>query len=95
MEKVKDQTIRMIFYPVVSNAFVSHNGERVSAGFRALGLPAPDFKTLSRKDALAAIAQFETRLASTNPAPGAASNVKELIAGFKDLRTNVIPDTWV
>jgi hypothetical protein len=95
LEKLKDQVIRTIFYPVVSKNFQQHHGARVAAGFQALGLPAPDFKTLSRKDALAAIAQFDAKLASTNPAPAAASNVKDLLAGLKDLRTNVIPDTWV
>ena len=95
MEKLKDQTIRMIFYPVVSKNFAQHHGARVADGFRALGLPAPDFKTLSRKDALAAIAEFENKLSSTSPVPAAAQNVKDLVAGFKDLRTNVIPDTWV
>jgi hypothetical protein len=95
MEKTRDQTIRMIFYPEVSKQFATHYGDRVSAGFRALGLPAPDFKTLSRKDALAAINQFQAKLASTNPPPAAASGIGDLMAGFKDLRNSVIPDTWV
>lgn len=95
LEKQRDQTIRLIFYPVVSTHFANHHGTRVSAGFQALGLQAPNFKTMSRPEALQAINEFQAKLASTNPAPAAATSVADLLAGFKDLRNSVIPDTWV
>lgn len=95
LESLRDQTIRLIFYPVVAGHFATQHGNRVSAGFQALGLQAPNFRTMSRPEALAAIAQFEQKLGSTSPVPAAARDIQQLMAGFKDLRNNVIPDTWV
>lgn len=95
LEGLRDQCIRLIFYPVVSKRFGEAHGDRVANGFRALNLPVPDFKTLSRPDALKAINDFEQALARTQPPPAAASGVASTLAGFKDLQRSVIPDTWV
>ncbi len=95
LEGVRDQTIRLLFFPVVSKRFAEAYALKLDKGFQALGMPKPDFKSLTRAQALAAITQFETRLAATTPVPDAAAQLAPTLAAFKALDRSVIPDTWV
>ena len=95
LEATRDQTIRLLFYPVVSKRFAETYGDKITAGYQSLGLAAPDFKTLSRKDALKAISDFQTAMAAKSPVPDAAAAISQKLSDFKDLKKSVIPDTWV
>ncbi len=95
LEGVRDQTIRLLFYPVVAGRFADANAAKVDAGFRALGLPVPNFKTMSRKEALTALDGFQAKLQATPNAPGAATQVAAMLQDFRNLKPNAIPDTWV
>jgi peptidoglycan hydrolase-like protein with peptidoglycan-binding domain len=98
MEQLRDATIRTIFYDAtVKGKFQAAYKDKINAGFAALGMtPAPDFGKLSRKDALAKVAEFEQKLAAKNPKPQAALTLKPLLTdGIRDLKQSVIPNTWV
>ncbi|MBL9039219.1 MAG: hypothetical protein JNG84_11935, partial [Archangium sp.] len=96
LEAVRDQTIRLLYYAPVSKRFGEVYGAKATQAFTALGLPAPDFKTLSRADALTAIKSFQDALAAAPPPPpAAASSFAGTLEQFKALDPKLIPDTWV
>ncbi|MHC4829097.1 MAG: peptidoglycan-binding domain-containing protein [Planctomycetota bacterium] len=97
LETQRDTTIRLIYFTAtIGGRFQDTHGTAVSAGYQALGLPAPDFSSLTRKQALTEIAGFETALASANPKPAAATEVLALLTdGLRDLSTEHVPNTWV
>jgi len=89
----KDQTIRLLFYPVVSQRFQETHGARVGEAFRQVGLQPPNFQTMTRAEGLAAIKQFEEKLQASPNAN--AQRQLQLLKDFAQLKPNVIPDTWV
>ncbi|MFO0601365.1 MAG: hypothetical protein U0228_39010 [Myxococcaceae bacterium] len=94
LELQRDQTIRLIFYGPVSSKFQDTYATKIDAGFKALGMTPPNFKTLGRAGALGAIAEFETKLAA-NPGNPAADQLAGILRDFKELKPSLIPDTWV
>lgn len=97
LESQRDQTIRLLFFTSnVAPKFQAANERQINAGYQALGLPAPNFSRLSRADALAQVASFEARLASTNPAPAAARALLPVLTdGLRDLKAQHVPETWI
>jgi len=96
LEAARDQVIRLNFYGMIREKFQQANGATIQAGFRAAGLEAPDFAKLSRKEALAAIADFERRVGGMNPKPQAAAMLLPLLTeGLRDLKPSRIPNTWI
>ncbi|MBL8918869.1 MAG: LysM peptidoglycan-binding domain-containing protein [Myxococcaceae bacterium] len=97
LEGRRDETIRLIYYSkTVAPKFAEHHAATIRDGFAAVGMPAPKFGELSRGDALAQIAQFEAKLASTNPKPAVADRLLPLLQnGLRDLKPNTIPDAWI
>lgn len=97
LEATRDRTIRLIYYSAtVAPKFQQCYGDQINEGFRAVGMTPPNFSTLSRKDALAQIAAFEQKLASTNPQPELARRLLPLLTeGLRDLNPSRIPDGWV
>jgi hypothetical protein len=96
IELQRDQTIRLIFHPVVATRFQEVHGAKIDAGFRAVGIePPPSFKNMTRAQALAAIAAFEQKLAASPNLPPAAATLAPMLRDFKELKPSLIPDTWV
>ncbi len=97
LEARRDRTIRLIYYSAtVGPKFHQCYADQISEGFTALGMTAPNFATLSRKDALAQIAAFEARLGQAQPAPELAARLLPLLTeGLRDLNPSRIPDGWV
>ncbi len=97
LEAARDQTIRLIFYDArIKGKFQQAHTAAIREGFAAVGLPAPDFSRLSRREALAKIAEFERALAERNPKPGAAQALLPLLTeGLRDLSPSRIPANWV
>lgn len=95
LEAQRDQTIRLIFHGPVSAKFQEVYGSKLSAGYEALGLPAPDFKSMNRAQALASIQQFEAKLAATPGAGDAATKLAPILRDFAELKSSLIPDNWV
>jgi hypothetical protein len=89
-----DQLLRIRYYDEgVRSEFQRRHGSTVRAGFAALGLRAPDFGSLSRRDALAAIASFEQSLEAAKPAPSTATAALAALRGLRDLDRRTIPET--
>jgi hypothetical protein len=97
LEALRDTTIRLLYYSkTVAPKFAEHHAATIRAGFEAVGMTPPDFKSLSRADALAQIAQFEQKLASTTPRPAAADRLLPLLTnGLRDLKPSHIPEAWI
>lgn len=97
LEARRDATIRLLYYSkTVAGNFQNAHGAQVKSGFEALGLTAPDFKALSRADALGQIAEFEAKLSAADPKPAAAQQLLPLLTeGLRDLRATRIPENWV
>ena len=91
----RDQTIRMLFYPVVSKRFGESYAVPLQNAFREVGMQPPDFTRLSRADALAQIQQFEAAYARNPDAGANARRMAPILADFKNLSPRVIPDTWI
>ncbi|MBL8950851.1 MAG: hypothetical protein JNK82_08750 [Myxococcaceae bacterium] len=94
----KDLTIRLIKYPKLAEKFESVHRAAIKAGYESLGLtvPKPGFEKMTRKEAVDAIAGFETALAAANPKPAAAKELSTLLTeGLRDLKRDRIPDGWI
>lgn len=96
LEKQRDHVIRLLFYQNVTKFFQTTYQADIQAGFGELGLPAPDFSKLSRKDGLAKIAEYDTKL---NATPTASSGAKALStrlhAALVDLSPSAVPPAWI
>ncbi len=95
LEQQRDQTIRLLFYGVVSRRFGEAYGGKIDAGYRAAGLTPPDFKTMTRGQALESIRGFEAKLATMQPPPAEAARLAPILKDFAELKASLIPDTWV
>jgi peptidoglycan hydrolase-like protein with peptidoglycan-binding domain len=93
LEDQRDQTIRLLFHGPVSRRFSETYATKIDAGYRAVGMTPPDFKTMSRGEALASIRDFEAKLAgNTSPA---ATSLAPILRDFAALKASLIPDTWI
>lgn len=88
LEARRDLTIRLIYYSVCAGKFADHYSNQLAAGYAEVGLSVPDFKSLSRAQALAAIAEFEA-------AGGSGTALDLLQRGLRDMDNDVIPTNWV
>jgi hypothetical protein len=97
LEARRDQTIRLIYYSkTVAPKFAEHHASAIREGFSAAGMTPPDFKTLSRADAMAQVKAFEEKLATMSPKPAAADRLLPLLTeGLRDLKPARIPEGWV
>lgn len=97
IEAQRDSTIRLLYFTRnVAPRFQEAHAPRIREGFSSLGLPVPDFATLSRADAMRAVEAFEAKANSTSPVPGAAAQLLPLLTeGLRDLRQSRIPDSWI
>lgn len=86
--------LRLRYYGPVRERFAATNRGAIADGFRALGLPAPDFAKLARKDALAAMATFDFALARHPNPPAAATTLAPTLRGFANLDPKTIPESW-
>jgi hypothetical protein len=67
-------------------------GTEIEAGYRAVGVAAPDYARLSRKDALAKIAEFSALTAGGDP--DAVTALELLETGLKSLHPALIREEW-
>lgn len=92
----RDVVIRLIYYKNVSTMFQATHKATIQAGFAELGLPAPDFAKLSRKEALEVIAAFDAALAGKEQPSRALTFLGQILhQGLSDLKPAYIPDGWV
>ena len=97
VRKEKDLAIRLIKYPKIAKTFADEHKATLKAGYEALGLeqPKPGFDKMTRKEALAAVASFETALKASKSQPEAAKLALEKLTGLRDLDSKSIPENWI
>ncbi|MDB4927878.1 MAG: hypothetical protein JWM10_362 [Myxococcaceae bacterium] len=94
-EQRREQTLRLRFYMTsVRAAFQREHRSLIQEAYRSIGLPAPDFSTLDRRQALEQIRLFEEALRSHPNDPG-ARRVSVIFQGLVHLDPVHIPFTWV
>jgi hypothetical protein len=95
LEKRREATIRLVFYQSnIRGKFQEAYSDAVAAGFAALKLNVPDFSRLDRKQALAAISEFQTKV-GTSPAAAVKRCLQLLTEGLRDLDGKFIPANWI
>ena len=88
LEERRDQTIRLLYYGLISSKFSEHYGSQLADGYAQTGVAMPDFSKLSRGQAIDAIEEFQA-------AGGSGSALDLLQRGLRDLDNAVIPTNWV
>ncbi|BCM93088.1 hypothetical protein IAD21_04976 [Abditibacteriota bacterium] len=93
----KQQTIRLLYFnATVAPRFARTYSKQISSGYHELGLPVPDFASLSRAGAVKAVDSYLARIDKMPHASANAQNLATLLQrGVKDLDPSVIPDGWV
>jgi hypothetical protein len=69
LEDRRNQTIRLLFYPTIARRFQEANAVRIDESYSSLGLTPPDFKTLTRAQAIEAAKTFQAALDAATPKP--------------------------
>lgn len=94
---LRDTTIKLNFYESnIRGRFQQAYAQSIASGYAAVGLPAPDFSRLTRKEALAQIAAFEAKLDAMPRKPDAALALRGLLVdGLRNLRAPAVPMNWV
>lgn len=98
LETKRDQAVRLMFYGSnVAPKFATEHAATIDAGYRAMGLTPPALGTMRRQDALASIADLESRVnAQGDAAPAAAKQLLPLLTrGLRDLDRSLIPEGWL
>ena len=88
LEARRDLTIRLLYFSLCAGKFGDHYGRQLSEGYAEVGMAVPDFASLSRANALAAIEAFEA-------AGGGGAALDLLQRGLRDMDNEVIPTNWV
>jgi hypothetical protein len=95
MEDLRDKTIRLLFYSSLVRAkFAATYAGEIAAGYQAVGLPAPNYATLSRGQAVAAVGEFQSRAWSVPSSPAIQALLQRL-DGLYYLTPEVIPQEWI
>jgi hypothetical protein len=93
----KHQTIRLLYYgQTVAPRFTNYYRTEIREGYAKMGMKAPDYATLDRKDALINIRHFTAKVEAKKNAPHESQELATLLKrGLEDLDPSVIPDGWV
>jgi hypothetical protein len=96
VEKKRDVTIRLLYYDTaIRTGFAKNRADLIAAGYKALGMPPPNFGVLSRKAALEAIRKFSAAMSGRSGMADAEKLRPHLESGLRDLLASHIPETWI
>ncbi|WP_093166359.1 DUF4157 domain-containing protein [Variovorax sp. YR216] len=84
-----DQSFRLRFWPGMASGFWKKYGATVTKGYGSAKVPG--FATMSRKDALAAIAKFD---ADATGATADKAEAKKLLTSLLNLDPTILSDNW-
>ncbi|RLB46934.1 MAG: hypothetical protein DRJ42_26520, partial [Deltaproteobacteria bacterium] len=86
--------LRLRFYPKVAARFAQVHAAIIRWGYESVGLHPPNFASLSRPEALRAIADLESRVRDDSPA--VTQRLSRLLRrGLIELRPRDIPVEWI
>ncbi|MGV3524040.1 MAG: hypothetical protein ACO1RX_07445 [Candidatus Sericytochromatia bacterium] len=98
-----DRTLKLRFYGTVSDNFQKTFGPSMAESYKELGLPAPDFSRLNRREALAEIEKFNDAFYSryrskqgpqVDPPP-ALEQTRLQLQAFRDLSPALMNQEWI
>lgn len=88
LEVKRDQTIRLLYFGLVSSKFQKHYSKSLDEAYQQTGMAAPDFSTMNRKEVLDHINEVRSQLAGTE-------GLRLLEKGLVELDSEIIPTSWV
>ncbi len=93
----KHQTIRLLYYgETVAPRFAKYYKTEIQSGYAKIGMKAPDYAALERKDALVSIRRFVAKVESAKKPPAESEELATLLKrGLEELDPQIIPDGWV
>ncbi|MGB3243258.1 MAG: DUF4157 domain-containing protein [Sulfitobacter sp.] len=92
LQERQEQAMRLRYYAKVRAHFMLHHGKLIADGYAAAKLKMPDYETLSRAGALAAMDTLD----AVKSKPDKAIKALELIKkGLKELDPNIVPEGWI
>jgi hypothetical protein len=95
MARRADQLLALRHYETtVRGRFAETYASQIEEGFRAIGLPAPDYRTLTRAEALAASRRVHDAIARTDPVPPAARELETIVRGLDTFDTSIVKPEW-
>jgi hypothetical protein len=96
LESERDFVIRLIYYKNVKTFFQDVHSSSINTGFSDVGMTPPDFSTMSRKDALAKISEFNSKYDATANPSDTATYLKDLLhRGLNELDSDYVPESWI
>jgi len=96
LEQERDFTIRLIYFKNVKTFFQDVHSPSIDAGFSEMGLAKPDFSTMTRKQALETINNFNEKYDATDNPSETATYLKDLLnKGLKNLHNDFVPEAWI
>lgn len=96
VEGMIDRTLKLRFYPKVSDNFQKVFAPNLQEVYGAVGMTPPDFATLDRKEALASIAQVKAAVSQLPPEAAEAQQQNLLLLeGFEDLSPAMMGPEWI
>ncbi len=90
-------TIRLLYFnKSIRKKFFQHHAKLIKAGYEKLGLKAPVFSQLSRKECMKSIDNFLLKYKAKKDKSPETNRLKdELINGLRDLKESHIPYNWI
>ncbi|MBF5042307.1 hypothetical protein FGE12_07840 [Aggregicoccus sp. 17bor-14] len=97
LEAQRDRALRLLYFEArVTGAFARTHAQALQQGYASLGLAAPDFAHLSRRDALWEVDRFCEAAAARQPLPEPARALLPLLVrGLRNLEPGFVPDAWL
>ncbi len=99
--KLRDQTLRLRYFPNVAKNFQKQHAGIIQTGFQKIGLTVPNFGKLTRAQCLATINNFEAKYRASTTAKTAITTDAALSRlytvidkGLRNLAPHYIPTTW-
>ena len=98
LEAQRDRALRLLYFQTnVAGHFAREHAQALKEGYASLGLAAPDFARLTRREALwqvEAFAQAVEARAGRVPEPARAL-LPLLVRGLRNLEPAFVPDAWL
>ena len=97
LEAQRDRALRLLYFQTnVVGHFAREHAQALQQGYASLGLSAPDFSELTRREALWQVEAFSERAAHTQPLPEPARTLLPLLVrGLRNLEPAFVPDAWL
>jgi hypothetical protein len=91
----KDRLVRLRYWEKVRANFAQKRADLIKAAYAEIGLPVPDFATMTRKQFRDAEDAFKTALEAKGSPASAKKFYDEQLEGMWNLKPEAVPNEWV